>query len=127
MMPIRDAEEPDAAAISVFAETSADAVREMIRRRTVRVSETADGIQAMVSFDATPNHVQIASLAGNTADFERLLQEPIRFGEQVELPVQMVIPVTEKASVQALESAGFDHIGEGPMFEGTPTLVYRRQ
>ena len=126
-MPIRDAREGDEIAIANLVDTSRDAVREMLRLRTVRVLETSGEVVGMVSFDATPEGVQVTRLAGPTERLSRLLEEPIRFGESENLPIEMVVPTDEQGNTAALRSAGFEEIGNGPGFRGTPTIVFRRE
>lgn len=126
-MPIRDAREGDEIAIAELVDTSRDAVREMLRHRTVRVAEESGDVVGMVSFDATPEGVQVTRLAGQPDRRSRLLEEPVRFGEQEDLPIEMVVPASDDRCAEALQSAGFEKAGDGPAFQGTRTVVFRRE
>lgn len=124
-MAIRDANEEDVERIAPLLDTSRDAVRGIIRDRTVRLCEDDAGV-GIVSFDATPEAVHVTWLAGEPETYADLLGEPVRFGEREGLAVEMVVPEARAPVRDALEATGFRAIGEGPAFGGEATTVFRR-
>lgn len=146
-MDVRDAVEADAEALASIADTPTDAMRNLIHDRTVRIVDVArpdadesgsssnDGpeiggsdaetVAGFVSFDAREETVHVTQLSGTEAACERLLAEPIRFATYEKMDVQLMVPETDDTARTAAERAGFDEIGTGPRFEGTPTVKYR--
>lgn len=126
-MTVRDARPEDLSALAERAGTSTGAVETMLTHRTIRVDVSAEGdVRGFVSFDATESSVEITRIAGEAAAIERLLEEPLAFGEREGLPVETVVPRDDDRTREALGKAGFRERGSGPRFQGTETIRYRQ-
>ncbi|QZA89472.1 hypothetical protein K0C01_04870 [Salinarchaeum sp. IM2453] len=141
-MNIRDAVEADAEAMVDIADAPADVMRNLIHDRTVRVAEPEEGINDMdphadtearstdllgfVSFDARDQTVYITQLDGTKEACKQLLGEPIRFAEQEDMDIELLVPLPREDIAEAAEEVGFRRSGRGPDFEGTPTIKYRK-
>lgn len=138
-MYVRDAVEADAGSISSFSGQPADAVRNTIHDRSVRVAVTdevadrdseaddpSDPI-GYVAFDARPDTVYVTGFGGDQEAINQLLQEPISFATAEGMPVEALVEVDDGQSRSAIEDVGFAEDGPGPRFEGKPTVRYRYQ
>ncbi len=146
-MEVREAFEADADRLAELADTPADVMRNLVHDRTVRVlvertsagdgasegaaadengtGDDAETIRGFVSFDARDGVVHVTQLAGDQAACDRLLEEPIGFARGESMAVEVLVPETDEAVVDAVEGAGFDDRGVGPHFEGVRTTRYR--
>ncbi|MBX0322570.1 hypothetical protein EGH21_05965 [Halomicroarcula sp. F13] len=137
-MEIRDAVEADAGRLADLADSPPDVMRNLVHDRTVRVAtgedatgengaEEGDGetIVGFVSYDAKQGTVHVTQLAGSADACERLLDEPITFAEREHMNVELLVPDGESAVESAVEASGFTRTGQGPRFEGKPTVRYR--
>ncbi|MDS0278931.1 hypothetical protein NDI85_14110 [Halomicroarcula sp. S1AR25-4] len=126
-MEIRDAVEADAGRLADLADSPPDVMRNLVHDRTVRVATdgTTEGIVGFVSYDAKRGTVHVTQLAGSTDACERLLDEPISFAERERMDVELLVPDGESAVEAAVEATGFTRTGQGPRFEGKPTVRYR--
>ncbi len=139
-MNIRDAVEADAKAMVQIADAPVDVMRNLIHDRTVRVAEPdqrpptgphddTDGSETellgFVSFDAQEGVVHVTQLDGTEQACEQLLGEPIRFAQQEGMDVELLVPLSEETLAGVAERVGFERIGRGPPFDGTPTIRYR--
>lgn len=141
-MRVRDAVEADAEAMATLAEQPADVMRNLVHDRTVRVAvedsereaagapddstESVDPrLRAMVSFDARQETVHVTQLAGDGEAIERLLEEPIRFARGEDMNVEAIVDADDGTGRAAVETKGFERTGNGPRFEGEPTIRYR--
>lgn len=126
-MRIRDAAPDDTQELATVLGAPERAVAEMLHARTVRVGvESSEQIVGVVSFDVTEDAVRIARLSGDPTQYHELLEEPLRFGGDADLPVEMAVPHNEQETIDALTSAGFEAIEQGPTFRDTETAIYRR-
>lgn len=64
--------------------------------------------------------------SGKPSRVRTLLREPIGFAVKVDLPVETVVPESERELRQVLAEAGFEEIGTGPRFRGEGTVRLRR-
>lgn len=138
-MRIRDAVEADANDLAAIADSPTDVMRNLVHDRTVRVAESEeeetdpnadaddDGpdLLGFVSFDAREDCVHVTQLDGTADACERLLGEPVRFAKREGMPVELIAPESVPHVANAAQSVGFDEVGPGPRFEGTPTVKYR--
>jgi hypothetical protein len=124
-MDVRDAVEGDAGRLAELTDSPRDVMRNLVHDRTVRVAEVDDEIRGFVSFDAREDTVHVTQLEGDTATADRLLEEPIRFAESEGMAVEVLVPEDEVETRETAEDAGFDRVGDGPTFEGQPTVRYR--
>lgn len=143
-MRVRDAVEDDGEALGRLAVAPAEVMRNVVHDRTVRVAEqnASDGsddgngenddesdengeIAGFVGFDAMPGTIRVTYLRGSKAARERLLEEPVRFARKEGMAVEVVVPETETATTEVVESAGFERAGRGPRFDDGQTLRYR--
>ncbi|SDX74274.1 hypothetical protein [Halobellus clavatus] len=144
---IRDAVESDAETLGSIVDLPADALRNVVHDRTVRlavepasdpgpnadVESDADGdadavdesILGFVAFDVRDGTVHVTQLAGDEAVAEQLLAEPIRFALNEGFTVEFVVPRSDDDAEAAAEAAGFDPVGPGPHFDGESTTRYR--
>ncbi|MFB6091923.1 MAG: hypothetical protein ABEK02_02805 [Haloquadratum sp.] len=144
---VRDAVEADAETLGAIVDLPADALRNVVHDRTVRIAvreasepgpnadvdgdpdDTArDGdelVLGFVAFDVRDGTVHVTQLAGDAAVAERLLAEPIRFAVNESFDVEFVVPRSDSDAEEAAEAAGFEAEGPGPRFEGEPTTRYR--
>lgn len=124
-MEIRDAVEADAPAVARLVDGHEDVVRNLIHDRTVRLAVDGDEIVACVSFDARPGTVYVTQLGGDPAACECLLNEPVQFARREDMVVELLAPDGDEAAKRAAAAVGFDRDGEGPTFDGVPTIRYR--
>ncbi|WP_396611149.1 hypothetical protein ACH9L7_13145 [Haloferax sp. S1W] len=137
-MEVRDAVDSDAEAIAAVADAPTVAMRRLVRDRTVRVAMSSAGadpnadapaaeeqIHGFIGFDVEDGTVHVTRLAGTNRAVERLLEEPLRFASTEELPVEVLLVENESQLREAVEQAGFERVGDGPRFEGIPTIRYR--
>lgn len=139
-MRVRDAVEADAEALAAIADAPADAMRRVIHDRTVRVAQ-ADGattdpnadtaadagteLLGFVSFDARAETVHVTQFDGTHTACERLVSEPLRFAANEEMAVELLVVDGQEAVREAVTNAGFERLGPGPRFDGSPTTRYR--
>jgi hypothetical protein len=125
-MQIRDAVEADAGRMAELADAPPDVMRNLVHDRTVRIAERdEDEIVGFVSFDARERTVHVTQLEGDPAVCDRLLEEPVRFAQGEGMAVELLVPEPEDNIQTAATDAGFDRVGSGPRFDGTPTIKYR--
>lgn len=82
-------------------------------------------VLGFVSFDAGRHAVHVTHLGGTEQSLRRLLDEPVRFARKEGMPVEMVVPESETEHRTVAEGLGFVEAGDGPRFEGAPTVKYR--
>lgn len=147
-MHVRDAVEDDAEALATRAELPAEAVRQLIHDRTVRIVERPDGDEesdssgdggtadgeapsdeptpcGFLAFDADEGAVHVTQVDGDRDAVGTLLEEPLRFAAKEGMPVEILVPDTETTVLEAVEEAGFESVGDGPRFDGQPVRRYR--
>jgi len=124
-MDIRDAVEADADRMADLADAPPDVMRNLVHDRTVRIAADDDEIVGFVSFDARERTVHVTQLEGTADVCDRLLAEPVRFARREGMAVELLVPEPEEDVRTAATDAGFDRVGSGPRFEGTPTIKYR--
>ncbi|MFB6250258.1 MAG: hypothetical protein ABEI27_00990 [Halobellus sp.] len=143
---IRDAVESDAETLGSIVDLPADALRNVVHDRTVRLAvepgsdpgPNADvdpdeddatvldeSIKGFVAFDVRDGTVHVTQLAGDEAVAEQLLAEPIRFALNERFAVEFVVPRSDDDAAAAAKAAGFDPVGPGPHFDGEATTRYR--
>ena len=124
-MEIRDAVESDAGRLAELTDAPTDVMRNLVHDRTVRVGEEDDDIVGFVSYDAREKTVHVTQIEGTPAVCNRLLDEPVRFARGEGMAVELLVPEPDEDAQTAADSAGFDRVGSGPRFDGTPTVKYR--
>jgi len=124
-MEIRDAVESDAGRLAELTDAPADVMRNLVHDRTVRVGEEDDDIVGFVSYDAREKTVHVTQLEGTPEVCNRLLDEPVRFARGEGMAVELLVPEPDEDAQTAADSAGFDRVGSGPRFDGTPTVKFR--
>jgi len=152
---VRDAVEADAETLGAIVDLPADALRNVVHDRTVRLAVAPDrdpgpnadvdratdaadaneatgddapadeAVHGFVAFDVEDGTVHVTQLAGEATVAERLLAEPVRFAVNEGLDVALVVPESEHDIAAAAEAAGFELVGPGPQFDGEPTTKYR--
>ncbi|WP_311170267.1 hypothetical protein [Halobellus ordinarius] len=137
---VRDAVEADAETLGAIVDLPADALRNVVHDRTVRLAverpsdpgpnadtagEDTETVHGFVAFDVRNGTVHVTQLAGDATVAERLLAEPIRFALNEGFDVEFVVPESDVDAETAAEAAGFEAVGPGPAFEGAPTTRYR--
>lgn len=85
----------------------------------------AGDIYGFVSFDVRDGVLHVTQFGGDRDACERLLAEPLAFARSEGLPVEALVGEEDIALRSALEAAGFEHLGQGPSFGGSPTDRYR--
>jgi hypothetical protein len=85
----------------------------------------AGEVRGFVSFDVQDGVVHLTQFGGDSDACERLLSEPLRFARSEGLPVEALAGDGDDALREALEATGFERLGQGPSFGGTPTDRYR--
>lgn len=125
-MSVRDATPADCDRLASLIGCSRGAVRDMLANRTVRVVVDSGSAEGVVVFDADESAVQLTRIAGEPPRIRRLLGEPIGFAAKVGLPVETVVPESERELRQVLAEAGFEEIGIGPRFRDEETVRLRR-
>jgi hypothetical protein len=145
-MEVRDAVEADAERLADLTDSPRDVMVNLVHDRTVRVAfeeagdpsvddgdassngrpEDSDGaITGFVSYDARADTVHVTQLEGDPDSCDRLLDEPVRFAAAEGMQVEILVPEDESTTRRAAEVAGFERVGSGPTFAGTPTVRYR--
>ena len=138
---VRDAVEDDAETLGAIAGFPADAVRNVIHDRTVRIAvdrpgdpgpnadtptdDDPESVLGFVAFDVRDSTVHVTQLAGDPDVAERLLAEPVRFAVGEGFDVAFVVPDADADAAAAAEAAGFTAVGSGPRFDGDSTTRYR--
>ena len=138
---VRDAVEDDAETLGAIVDLPADALRNVVHDRTVRLAvdrpgdpgpntdterdDDAESVRGFVAFDVRDGTVHVTQLGGDTDVAERLLAEPIRFAVQEGFDVAFVVPDSDADAAAAAEAAGFTRVGPGPQFDGESTTRYR--
>jgi len=152
---IRDAVEADAETLGSIVDLPADALRNVVHDRTVRIAvtegtdpgpnadvaatdtpdtaddadeddpERAGSIRGFVAFDVRDGTVHVTQLAGDESVAERLLAEPIRFAVNEGFAVEYVVARSDADAEAAARAAGFESVGSGPRFDGEPTTRFR--
>lgn len=84
-----------------------------------------DDLLGFVAFDAEPNAVHVTGFGGTQDAVEQLLGEPARFAAREGMPVEALVEADETDRRSAIEGAGFEDVGAGPKFDGSPTRRYR--
>ncbi|CQR49177.1 MULTISPECIES: hypothetical protein [Haloferax] len=136
-MDVRDAVDADAEALAAVADAPVRAMRRLIRDRTVRLATADTGsdphadapaddepVLGFVGFDVRDGVLHVTRLGGTETAVRRLLEEPLRFASAESLPVEVLVLESETPLCDAVEHAGFDRVGHGPRFEGSPTVRY---
>lgn len=149
-MNVRDAREADADELAAIADSPTDVMRNLVHDRTVRVAEDGAGARdpnastggastagstngdtpredllGFVSFDAREETVHVTQIDGTTDACERLLAEPVRFAENEDMAVEVLVPKDQQPVTDAAQNLGFDQRGSGPRFAGTQTVRFR--
>ncbi|MFB6235182.1 MAG: hypothetical protein ABEH81_04910 [Halopenitus sp.] len=149
-MHVRDAVEADAAAIASLADQPTAAARNLVHDRSVRVGVDDGAVDldpdpdsdpdlgpapsapvdpedllGFVAFDAELNAVHVTGFGGTQDALERLLGEPARFAAREGMVVEALVEADETDRRSAIEGAGFEDVGAGPQFDGSPTRRYR--
>ena len=142
-MNVRDALEADADALASIADSPTDVMRNLVHDRTVRVAEDGthdpnadvsgsqyngsdpEDLLGFISFDAKEDTVHVTQLDGTSDACKRLLAEPVRFAERESMNVEMLVSPETTGVEDAAEELGFERRGQGPRFEGAPTVRFR--
>ncbi|WP_136716924.1 hypothetical protein [Halorientalis salina] len=124
-MDVRDAVEADADRLAELTGVPTDVMTNLVHDRTVRVATEDDRIVGFVSYDARERTVHVTQLEGSPSVCDRLLEEPVRFARGEGMAVELLVPEPDEDIQSAADDAGFDHVGSGPLFDGTPTVKYR--
>jgi hypothetical protein len=124
-MDVRDAVESDAGRLAELTDAPRDVMRNLVHDRTVRVAERGDEIVGFVSYDAREGAVHVTQIEGDPDVYPPLLDEPIRFARSEGMSVEMLVPEDGPAVEEAAVTAGFETVGSGPRFDGTPTTRLR--
>ncbi len=138
---VRDAVEDDAETLGAIVDLPADALRNVVHDRTVRLAvdrhgdpgpnadaergDDAESVRGFVAFDVRNGTVHVTQLGGNADVAERLLAEPVRFAVHEGFDVAFVVPDSDVDAAAAAEAAGFTAVGRGPQFDGESTTRYR--
>lgn len=123
-MEIREATPGDAAAIESLVPGDIDADR-LVRDRRVIVAADGEEIEGFLSYDTWNGTVHVSTMMGDRSIVDALLAEPRRFAEREGFPMEIIVPQAEEELRAAVEAAGFEDHGEGPIFEGEPSRRYR--
>jgi hypothetical protein len=135
---VRDAVEDDAEALGAIVDLPADALRNVVHDRTVRLAvdrpgdpgpntdgDADESVRGFVAFDVMDGTVHVTQLGGDTDVTEQLLAEPVRFAVREGFDVVSVVPDSDTDAAAAAEAAGFSAAGPGPRFDGESTTRYR--
>lgn len=123
-MDVREATPSDAPGIETLIPGDVDADR-LVRDRRVIVAESGDELEGCLSYDTWNGTVHVSTLVGNRQVVDALLAEPRRFAEREGFPMEIIVPKSDTDLQAAVEAAGFEDHGEGPIFEGEPSKRYR--
>ncbi|ELY97985.1 hypothetical protein [Natrialba asiatica] len=144
-MNVRDALEADADALAAIADSPTDVMQNLVHDRTVRVAEDSsrdpnadisssesqysgsnpEDLLGFISFDARENTVHVTQLDGTSDACKRLLAEPVRFAEGESMAVEVLVAPETNSIETAAEELGFKKQGQGPQFDGSPTVRFR--
>lgn len=124
-MELRDALEADASRLASLTDTPRDVMRNLVHDRTVRIAERDGDIVGFVSYDARDQTIHVTQLEGKESICERLLEEPLRFARTESMAVELLVLETESEIQSVAAEMGFDRVGNGPRFEGEPTVRFR--
>lgn len=142
-MKVRDAVEGDVPALAALVEAPPSVLRNLVHERSVRIlvdddddgswaaeetpdeDATTEGIHGVISFDVRDGAVHVTRFGGSESAAERLLAEPLTYARSEGLPVEAVVDESDAALRAALDAAGFEHDGSGPVFGGDQTARYR--
>jgi hypothetical protein len=135
-MHLRDAVERDADWMAELTGRPTDVTRNLVHDRTVQVAvadDTADQdeagedepVRGFVAYDARRETVHVTQIQGTAEACRRLLDAPLEFARQEEMSVELLLAVDDELR-EVVKSKGFEEAGEGPRFEGTRTIRYRR-
>jgi len=124
-MDVRDAVEADAGRLAELTGAPTDVMTNLVHDRTVRVGVEDDRIVGFVGYDARERTVHVTQLEGSPDTCDRLLEEPVRFAKREGMAVELLVPEPNDDVRSAAANAGFDQVGSGPLFDGTPTVKYR--
>lgn len=135
-MDVRDAVEADAEALADLTDAPPAVIRNVVHDRTVRVlteggdtDESADATDpaplGFVSYDVRDGVVHLTLFGGDRDACERLLDEPLRFAECEEMPVEVLVGDDDAEMRAALTATGFENQGAGPRFMGGATERFR--
>lgn len=123
-MDVREATPGDAPRIESLVAGDLDADR-LVRDRRVIVAEAGDELEGFLSYDTWNGTVHVSTLVGDRTVVDALLAEPRRFAEREGLPMEIIVPQGDDDLRAAVEAAGFEDHGEGPIFEGEASRRYR--
>ncbi|AFK17751.1 hypothetical protein E6P09_03125 [Haloferax mediterranei ATCC 33500] len=136
-MKVRDAVDSDAEALAAVADAPERAMRRLIQDRTVRIATAETGadpnadtpaaddpVLGFVGFDVRDGVLHVTRLGGTEDAVQRLLEEPLRFANTEQLPVEVLVLESEEPLHTAVEHVGFERVGHGPDFDGTRTVRY---
>lgn len=138
-MDVRDAVEADAEAMAAVADTPTAVMRNLVHDRSVRVAvepapdpdpnaiagERDESLLGFVSFDAGEDVVHVTQLDGTPGACTRLLEEPLGFARREGMAAELLVPADSDDVRDAVEAVGFERDGDGPRFDGEPTVRYR--
>ena len=123
-MDVREAEDADARTLETLVDADLDADR-LVRERTVLVAEEGDEIRGFLSYDTWSGTVHVSTMVGEPPVVDTLLEEPRRFADTQDIPVEIVVPVHDDELQSIVTEAGFERVGTGPLFDGDPSHRYR--
>ncbi|MDZ7746491.1 MAG: hypothetical protein U5K28_08245 [Halobacteriales archaeon] len=129
-MHLRDAVERDAEWMTALTGRPADVTRNLIHDRTVRVAVTGEEDEeedalGFVAYDARRETVHVTQIQGTTEACRELLEAPLGFAASEGMSVELLLAVDDELR-EVVASKGFEEVGEGPRFDGTQTIRYRR-
>ncbi|GAA0649852.1 hypothetical protein [Salarchaeum japonicum] len=124
-MHVREAVEADTDAISSLLDAPAGVASRLLRERTVSVAVRDETVVGVVAYEADGDAVHVTRLAGERDAMARLLNEPIEFAEHEGLPVELLVEESKAGVEFAVETKGFENVGQGPRFAGEETARYR--
>ncbi len=84
-----------------------------------------EDLLGFVSFDVQGETVHVTQIDGTEEACERLLAEPVRFGECEGLAVELLVPRGHRPVEEAAAAMGFTNQGVGPRFEDKRTTRFR--
>jgi len=122
---VRDARPDDADAVSDLGDVPRGVAERLLRERRVRVAADGERLVGFLAYDVTPAALHLTWLAGECETVAALLEEPIAFARAEAVPVEAVVPVAESGALDAVANAGFESVGDGPMFDGERTRRFR--
>lgn len=123
-MRIREAIESDAPALESLVGDDFDAAR-LVRERTVLVAEDDEAVVGFLSYDTWSETVHVSTMVGEPEVVDALLDEPRRFADAEDIPVEIVVPDFDSGLQTVVTDAGFERVGKGPLFDGEPSHRYR--